>query len=105
MNTTRFQRFAAFATLATVLWGLPGCGRSLYDPALATRSYPAELHRAESVDVQVFRDGQTLELVNATARSYSDFDLWINQRYVRRVLRLVPRYTSHFPSAAAASAD
>lgn len=35
--------------------------------------------------MQVFRDGEKLEIVNATARSYYDFDLWINQRYVRHV--------------------
>ena len=62
-----------------------GCGRTLYDPAKATRPYPAHLHRADSVDVQVFREGTNIELVNATARSYRDFDLWINQRYVAQV--------------------
>jgi hypothetical protein len=65
-----------------------GCMRQTHDPARATRAYPAHLHRAESVDIQVFREGQTLELVNATARSYNEFDLWVNQRFVRHVQSL-----------------
>ncbi|MHC4219681.1 MAG: hypothetical protein ACYSU7_14660 [Planctomycetota bacterium] len=62
-----------------------GCNRRMYNPELATRSYPHDLHRPESVDIQVFRDGPSLEIVNATARSYRDFDLWVNQRYVHRL--------------------
>jgi hypothetical protein len=62
-----------------------GCTRRMYDPALATRPFPDDLHRAEAVDIQVFRDGPSIEIVNATARSFHDFDMWINQRFVRRV--------------------
>jgi hypothetical protein len=62
-----------------------GCGRRMYDPALATRPYPNDLHRPEAVDIQVFRHGPSIEIVNATARTYNDFDLWINQRFVHRV--------------------
>lgn len=47
--------------------------------------YPDELHAPNAIDIQVFRDGTTIELVNATPRSYEDFNLWINQRYVRAV--------------------
>ncbi|MHC4129768.1 MAG: hypothetical protein ACYSUA_16700 [Planctomycetota bacterium] len=54
-----------------------GCGRRMYNPALATRPYPHDLHRPEAVDIQVFRHGPSIELVN--------FDLWVNQRFVRRV--------------------
>ena len=57
----------------------------MYDSALATRPYPHDLHRAEALDIQVFRKGPSIEIVNATARSFHDFDLWINQRFVRRV--------------------
>jgi hypothetical protein len=64
---------------------LGGCQPTLYHPERATRPYPIDLHRAESIDIQVFRDGTTIELQNATARSYRDFDVWINQRYVARV--------------------
>ena len=62
-----------------------GCERTLYYPARATRPYPHDLHRADAVDIQVFRDGGTIEIINSTARSYRDLDLWINQRYVRHI--------------------
>ena len=64
---------------------LAGCESVRYDPLLASRGYPRDLHRTETVDIQVFRDGSTIELVNATPKGYRDFDLWINQRYVRRI--------------------
>ncbi len=48
-------------------------------------AYPAELHRPESIDVQVFREGPWMEIVNSTARSYEDVTVWLNKRYARRV--------------------
>ena len=65
----------------------------MYDPDLATRPYPRDLHTTETVDIQVFRDDQAIELVNATARSYRDCDLWINQRYMRHVDALLAGQT------------
>ncbi len=62
-----------------------GCERVWYAPAKATRPYPHHLHKANAIDMQVFREGDALQIVNSTPRSYRDFDLWINQRYVRRV--------------------
>ncbi len=35
--------------------------------------------------MQVFRDGQWIMVVNATANSYQDFRLWINQQYMLEV--------------------
>jgi hypothetical protein len=64
---------------------LCGCQPDLYDPARATRAYPFELHQPASVDIQLFRDGEHITLYNATASTYSDFDLWLNQRYVAHV--------------------
>lgn len=81
----RSASIVAVVGLATLLVSLTGCARQRYDPALATPPYPAELHRAQSVDIQVFREGSDIELVNATATSYFDFDLWVNQRYTRHV--------------------
>jgi hypothetical protein len=75
-------RLAAVCLLILVTCG---CSRRMYDPALATRPYPYELHRPETLDIQVFREGPSIEIVNATPRSFYDFDLWLNQRYVRRV--------------------
>lgn len=62
-----------------------GCEALQYDLTKATRPYPTDLHRAEAVDIQVFREGNSLEIINSTPHSYRDFDLWINQRYVRHV--------------------
>jgi hypothetical protein len=64
---------------------LTGCAGQLYMPDRATVPYPHHLHEPNAVDIQVFRDGTTIELVNATARSYHDFDLWINQRWTQHV--------------------
>ncbi|MHC4989349.1 MAG: hypothetical protein ACYTGC_00070 [Planctomycetota bacterium] len=80
------------------LLALGGCLPATYDPARATRPYPDELHlasltdgqgqvvrRPQVIDMQVFRDGASIEIVNSTARSFEDFDLWVNQRFMRRV--------------------
>ena len=83
--TARRCSTATLALCALSLLLACGCHRALYDPAKATRPYPAHLHTARSVDIQVFRDQTNLLLVNATARSYYDFDLWINRRYVAHV--------------------
>ncbi len=57
-----------------------------YEPERATDPYPRELHRADaSVDIQVFRVGERLRVVNATPVDYGDVRLWLNQRYVRDV--------------------
>ena len=57
----------------------------MYVPAQATRPYSHELHTIETVDIQVFRDVELIELVNATVHTYRDFDIWVNQRYVLHV--------------------
>jgi hypothetical protein len=62
-----------------------GCTGKLYDPAWATQPYPQEAHSTSTVDMQVFRRDTIIEIINSTPRSYSDFDLWINQRYVQHV--------------------
>ena len=64
---------------------LAGCHDIRFDPARATQSYPHQLHQANSVNIQVFREDTSIELVNATTRSYTDFRLWINQRYTNRI--------------------
>lgn len=67
---------------ACVALVLCSCTPHTYLPELATRAYPAEQHTTKTVDIQCFRRGTELEIVNSTARSYENFDLWINQRYV-----------------------
>lgn len=81
-------RISALAFLSASL-GFGGCAAVPYDPAKATRPYPFSLHNAEPpIDVQVFRHGSTLTFYNATLESFSDVDLWINQRFVTRIASL-----------------
>ncbi len=54
------------------------------------RPYPYDEEILRTMDVQVFRDGSHIELVNHTTQSLSDFDLWLNERYVRHVAALPP---------------
>lgn len=60
---------------------LPGCARPTFDPERATRPYPVELGRVAMADIQVFRDGVNIDLVNATPRTYEDVTLWVNRRF------------------------
>ncbi|MCX5639304.1 MAG: hypothetical protein NT059_00600 [Planctomycetota bacterium] len=64
-----------------------GCQRYPYDPEKATRPFPKQLKQTSIADIQVIptvTEG-TIKLVNPTATSYRNFDLWLNQRYVRHV--------------------
>jgi hypothetical protein len=84
---------AAAATVTT------GCQRYPYDPEKATRPYPSQLAQGSLADIQVIPNinGGTLKLVNATAVSYSNFDLWMNRRYVRHVDALPAGQTVELP--------
>jgi hypothetical protein len=91
LSRTMLIRTALLSTIIAALTLLlpgAGCAWQRSNPALATRPYPMYLHRAESIDIQVFREGTMLEVVNTTPRSYRDFDLWVNQRFVRHVKSL-----------------
>ncbi len=66
-------------TLTTVLGS--GCNRPNFDPKLATRPYPYELHTTTVLPIQVFRDGTRIEIVNATDQSWTEVTVWINQRF------------------------
>ena len=83
--TSRFSRAIIGFSLALWTGTVPGCGRKMYDPAWATRPYPDALHTTNVADMQVFRRGTSIEIVNATAHSYREVDLWLNQRYVCHV--------------------
>lgn len=54
------------------------------------RPYPYDAPILRTLDVQVFRDGSKIELVNHTTQPLADFDLWLNERYVRRIEALPP---------------
>ena len=64
-----------------------GCRNYPYDPTKATRPYPVASKQERVADIQVIPDpgNGIITLVNPTAVSYRDFDLWVNRRYVRRV--------------------
>lgn len=72
------------ALIACAMW-LTSCTPAIYVPELATKPYPSQQHTTTTADIQCFRRGTDIEIVNSTARSYTDFDLWINQRYTRKV--------------------
>jgi hypothetical protein len=77
-------RLVVLALLASLAAQI-GCARRTYYPQRAADAYPRHLHTHNAIDIQVFRDGTSIELVNATPRSFEDFQLWINQRYVQRI--------------------
>ncbi len=82
---------------AVLLAVLAGCNTVNIDPERATRPYPRELKQESVVRVQVIPGGTHMEVVNATARSYRDFDLWLNQRYVTHVNELLAGQTLIIP--------
>jgi hypothetical protein len=76
---------------------LLGCEARRYDPAKATRAYPFGTPQERIADVQVFNDGDAMLIVNPTVESWSDFDLWLNQRYMKRIARLEAGGTLRIP--------
>jgi len=54
------------------------------------RPYPYDAPIVRTLDVQIFRDASHIELVNHTTESLADFDLWLNERYLRHVDALPP---------------
>ena len=89
------QRIGLGALASALILCASGCEGVRYDPARATREYPQELHHTNSVNIQVFRHETSIEIINATTRSFNDFDLWINQRYVHRLESLPVGQTVH----------
>jgi hypothetical protein len=85
MHAARHAALACAAVAAVI--ALAACQRYPYDPEKASRPYPSLAKQESVVDIQVIPDpsGGSLKLVNPTATSYRNFDLWLNQRYVRRV--------------------
>lgn len=69
--------------LGTIVLG--ACNTINVDPERATRRYPFDLKQESCVQIQVIPASTSVDVVNATARSYRDFDLWLNQRYMVHV--------------------
>lgn len=82
-----------FIPMLLLAAALVSCEHQRYFPELACPPFPEHLHEANAVDIQVFREGTSIELVNATPRRYRDFKLWVNQRYMKRVDQLAPGET------------
>ena len=64
-------------TLATGCYGPTVAVEPLSPPEV----FPYAAAPLETVDVQVFRNGPVLELVNHTPRTFPLFVLWLNERY------------------------
>ena len=80
------RRLLVAALLALSTFAVVGCRYVPYDPEKATRPYPRHLHQAATpADIEVFREGNTVRLVNATITSFGPCDLWINQRYTQHL--------------------
>jgi hypothetical protein len=80
-----FGRLLRCSGVVALMGALCACSPKTYVPELATGAYPSNLHTTDVADIQVFRRGTELEIVNSTAHSHANFDLWVNQRYVKRV--------------------
>lgn len=83
---TRHRARSSLATLLCAAVAASACSPIPYDAERATLPYPRRLHTTEGVvDIEVFRDGETLSFVNATTRSYENVRVWLNQRYMLEV--------------------
>ena len=72
---------------------LVSCLAPDFDPSRARAAYPYELHTTETLPVEVFRDGTTISIVNATARSWDAPTIWLNQSYSAQIARLAAGQT------------
>jgi len=78
---------AALLVLAAAL--LVGCQQSVrVTEGTAPRRYPYDAEILGTIDMQVFRDATEIEIANHTATTWENFDLWLNERYVRHIERL-----------------
>ena len=78
-----------FLTVAGVSLFFASCHPPRYLPEKATAAYPEHLHATSSTNIQAFRDGQWILIVNATATSYYEPKIWINQQYVSSIPELL----------------
>ena len=77
-------------TLLGVILPISGCNFPNFNPKLATRPYPFDMHTTDVVEIQVFRDGTHIEIVNSTDRSWQDVTIWVNQRFAAPLKSLDP---------------
>lgn len=89
-------RLPILIALIAPLAGL-GCEAVRRDPTKATRAYPFQLKQDRTADIQVFNDGDAMLLVNTTVESWTNADIWLNQRYVCHVDRFDSGQTLRIP--------
>ncbi|MEQ8844059.1 MAG: hypothetical protein RIB58_04320 [Phycisphaerales bacterium] len=77
-------RFGALVCLILVLGGCALNDRRI-DPVDYARAYPESLDRVTTLDVQVIRRPQSIELTNATARAFGPSTLWLNAAFSRPI--------------------
>ncbi len=97
MMRTFPKKFQWIAATTLLLGTVFSCTMVPYEPEKATRPYPFDLPQGSVVQIQVIPRTDALEIINATAVSYSNFDLWLNQRYVVHMPELLAGQTVVVP--------
>ena len=97
MIGTFLKKFQWIATMPLLLGTVVSCTMVPYEPEKATRPYPFELPQGSVVQIQVIPRTDALEIINATAVNYTNFDLWLNQRYVVHMPELLAGQTVLVP--------
>lgn len=91
----RAFRACLLAAASAAIFG--GCETIRYEPTKATRAYPANIPQERVAEVQVFNDGDAMLIVNATVESWTNVDIWLNQRYLKHVDALTAGQTLRIP--------
>ena len=63
------------------------------------RAYPQELERVESLDIQVLRAPQSVQLTNTSSRAFGACTLWLNAEFSRPVDAFAVGQTLELPLA------
>ena len=80
--------------LLTLVICIAGCtppvsiGRQQERTRYAQLDYPADLAYGPDLDIVVRREGDRLTLINRTPERFTDVRLWLNQQFVRDLVRI-----------------
>lgn len=80
-------------TIPMLVLLLASCNTPDFDPMKAHAPYPYDMHTTETLPVEVFRDGTSISIVNATAQSWDSPTIWINQRFSTKLKQLTAGQT------------
>jgi hypothetical protein len=80
-------------TIPMLVLLLASCNTPDFDPSKAHAPYPYDMHTTETLPVEVFRDGTSISIVNATAKSWDSPTIWINQRFSTKLKQLTAGQT------------